>query len=41
MISTEVKIQILQNKINKAESRGNASSGCVRKWRREIRNLSK
>ena len=39
--TTEVKIAQLNAKINKAEQSGNASAGVVRKWKRQIRNLSK
>lgn len=41
MITNEVKRKILLNKINVAESKGNGASGVVRKWKRQVRNLSK
>lgn len=40
-MDTQTKIEILKSKINKAEQKGNSQMGVVRKWQREIRNLSK
>lgn len=40
-MSKEIKIKVLEAKITRAENRGFSSMGVVRKWRREIRNLSK
>ena len=41
MKNKEIEIKRLQIKIKTAENKGNAGSGCVRKWQRQIRNLSK
>ena len=40
-MSKEIRIKVLKGKITRAEDRGFSSMGVVRKWRREIRNLSK
>lgn len=40
-MDNKTRITVLEGKIRKTEQRGYASSGCVRKWKREIRNLSK
>lgn len=37
----DMRIKVLQGKIMRAENRGNGAAGVVRKWSREIRNLSK
>lgn len=40
MISNEVKVKTLKEKIKIAEGKGNGASGVVRKWKRQIRNLT-
>lgn len=40
-MSNEIRIKVLQGKIAQAESKGNGTAGVVRKWKREVRNLSK
>ena len=40
MISNEVKVKILSNRVKVAEEKGNGTAGVVRKWKRQIRNLS-
>lgn len=40
-MTKEVQIAILKCKIQKSENRGNSTAGVVRKWERQIRNLSK
>lgn len=40
-MSVEVKIETLKYRIQKAEGRGNATAGVIRKWKRQIRNLTK
>lgn len=41
MTRTEARIKELRIKIQRTTSKGYATSGCVRKWEREIRHLSK
>ena len=40
-MNKETRIKVLEGKITRAENRGFISMGVVRKWKREIRNLSK
>ena len=40
-MTKETKIQWLEYRINLAIQRGNGTAGVIRKWEREIRNLSK
>ena len=40
-MSNDVKIATLSYKVRRAESKGNVTAGVVRKWNRQIRNLSK
>lgn len=39
-MTNDVRIKMLETKIRKTESKGYAISGCIRKWKREIRKLS-
>lgn len=39
-MTKEVQIAQLKAKVTKAEMKGNGSAGVVRKWKRQIRNLS-
>lgn len=39
-MTNEIKIEILKRKINLTTQRGNGTAGVIRKWEREIRNLS-
>ena len=39
MTMREARIEVLKTKITVAEGKGNGTSGCVRKWKREIRKL--
>ena len=39
MTKEEARVEILKTKIATAEAKGNGSSGCVRRWKRELRNL--
>lgn len=41
MITNEARIKILENRIKVADSKQNSTAGVVRRWKREIRNLSK
>ena len=41
MDKVQAQINRLQIKIKTAENKNNAGSGCVRKWKRQIRNLEK
>lgn len=41
MCKKEARIKSLKIKIQRTTSKGYATSGCVRKWEREIRHLSK
>ena len=40
-MSNEVRAKVLETKIRLAEDKGNGSSGVVRRWKRELRNLMK
>lgn len=40
MLSNETRIKILENRIKVAESKQNSTAGVVRRWKREVRNLS-
>jgi hypothetical protein len=39
MTKTEARKEVLKTKIKVAESKGLGTSGCVRKWQRELRKL--
>ena len=41
MTAKEARIEVLKTKIRTAEGKGYGTSGCVRKWQRELRKLSK
>lgn len=40
MTKTEARVEQLKTKVRQAESKGNGTSGVVRKWKREIRKLA-
>ena len=39
MSAKEARIETLRSKIATAEAKGLGTSGCVRKWKRELRKL--
>ena len=40
MTKKDARIEELRKKIIVAEGKGNGTSGCVRKWKRELRKLT-
>ena len=40
-MDSKIREQILKAKIAISEGKGYSTSGCIRKWKRELRNLNK